>query len=64
MTENNPIAHERAEWIEAVATLLLESMEHGGNLDSQTYGAAAAMIAEYANDIQTMTRSKAADRTA
>ena len=46
---------ECAEQIEALATLLQESME---------YGTAAAMIAEFANDIQTMTRNKPADRTA
>lgn len=46
MTDNS--IYTQAEQIEALALVLQESMEHGGNLDAKTYATVAAIIGDRA----------------
>ena len=46
MTNNT--VYTQAEQIEALALVLQESMEHGGNLDAKTYATVAAIIGDRA----------------
>lgn len=56
---------ECAEQIEALATLLQESMEHGGNLDSHTYACVAEVMVDRAADmLALMHEAKKTGRTA
>ena len=52
MTDNS--IYTQAEQIEALALVLQESMEHGGNLDAKTYATVAAIIGDRAAIILNM----------
>jgi len=52
MTDNT--IYTQAEQIEALALVLQESMEHGGNLDAKTYATVAAIIGDRAAIILNM----------
>jgi len=69
MTDNT--IYTQAEQIEALALVLQESMEHGGNLDAKTYATVAAIIGDRAaiilnmlEGIKTGPAGQRADRTA
>lgn len=52
MTDNS--IYTQAEQIEALALVLQESMEHGGNLAPETYATVAALIGDRASIILSM----------